>query len=85
MLDANARVQFSLTLTDAQRLQGVLPWLMQALDDRPTLTAKQRQRRKTTQEAIGTLVAQLNEGLTARAAAEAPHENGTSLPAVADD
>jgi hypothetical protein len=81
MIDAQTRVQFSLSLTEAQRLQGVLPWLVQALEDRPTLNDKQRQRRKTTQEAIGTLVAQLNEGLSARAAAtEVPHENGTAHP-----
>jgi hypothetical protein len=48
-------VQVGLARTELQQLQSVLPWLLQALDDRPNLTAKQRARRATTRTALSAL------------------------------
>ena len=52
-------VQLVLPLPEAQRLESVLGWLVPALEDRPTLTEKQRERRLATRAAIDGLLTQL--------------------------
>jgi hypothetical protein len=63
MLDTNGSdiIQLTLPLSEVQQLRSVLPWLVQALDERPNLTAKQRQRRRLTRQALSTLLARIGE------------------------
>jgi hypothetical protein len=53
-------IQFTLSWSDAQRLRTTLPWLMQALADRPTLAARQRERRQQTRSALESLLSALS-------------------------
>ena len=52
-------VQLVLPLPEAQRLESALRWLLPALEDRPSLTEKQRERRRATRAAIDGLLTQL--------------------------
>jgi hypothetical protein len=68
-------VHLSIALPQARELTAVLPWVLQALQDRPGLTAKQRRRRQMTHAALGDLLAQLGEGLQTHPPADA-RKNG---------
>jgi hypothetical protein len=50
-----AQVQITLSWPEAQRLQVVLPWLMQALADRPGATARQLEKRRKARSALESL------------------------------
>jgi len=69
-------IQVAFSVTDARELHSVLPWVLQALQDRPGLTAKQRRRRQMTHSALGALMTQLGEGLQAYPSAPG-QEDGT--------
>lgn len=68
-------VHLTFAVPRARELNEVLPWVLQALKDRPGLTAKQRRRRQMTQSALSGLLAQLGEGLQAYPPPDA-QENG---------
>jgi len=53
-------VEITFGVPQARELAAVLPWVLQALRDRPGLTAKQRRRRELTQTALQDLLAQLS-------------------------
>ena len=59
--DESKLVEFALPMREVQQLRAVLPWLVQALDERPNLNARQRQRRQVTREALSTLLTRINE------------------------
>lgn len=59
--DALQVVEFALPVREVQQLRAVLPWLVRALDERPNLSARQRQRRQVTREALSTLLARIGE------------------------
>jgi hypothetical protein len=48
-----------LPLSEVRQLQSVLPWLVQALDERPNMTPKQRHRRRLSREALSSLLARI--------------------------
>ncbi len=58
-----AEVQITLSWPEAQRLQVVLPWLMQALTDRPEAPTRQRERRKKARTALESLSSALSSHL----------------------
>ncbi len=58
-----AQVQITLTWPEAQRLQVVLPWLMQALADRPDATTRQQERRRKARTALESLSSALSSQL----------------------
>ncbi len=55
---------------EVQQLHAVLPWLVQALEERPNLTAKQRQRRRVSREALSALLLRIGGTLPAPRTAE---------------
>ncbi|HEY3061160.1 MAG TPA: hypothetical protein VGL99_19515 [Chloroflexota bacterium] len=59
------QITVSFAVADARALHAVLPWVLEALKDRPGLTAKQRRRRQMTHAALGALLSQLGKGLQA--------------------
>ena len=59
-------VQLTFGVPQARELAAVLPWVLQALRDRPGLTAKQRRRRELTQTALQDLLGQLTGRLDAQ-------------------
>jgi hypothetical protein len=65
-------VQLVFPLPEAQRLESVLRWLLPALEDRPSLTEKQRERRRTARVAIDGLLAQIDTRIRADAS-DQPH------------
>ena len=58
-------VHLTFGVPKARELATVLPWVLQALEDRPGLTDKQRRRRQMTQSALNDLLGQLSGGLAA--------------------
>jgi hypothetical protein len=60
-------VQLVFPLPEAQCLESVLRWLRPALEDRPGLTEKQRERRRTARVAIDGLLAQIDTRIRADA------------------
>jgi hypothetical protein len=56
-------VQVTLSWPEAQRLHVVLPWLLQALADRPDAAPRQRERRRKTRAALETLSSALSTQL----------------------
>jgi hypothetical protein len=50
-------------LSDARQLEEVLPWVLQALADRPNLTPKQRSRRLATHAALDGVLQQVRSQL----------------------
>jgi hypothetical protein len=69
-------VQLVFPLPEAQRLESVLRWLLPALEDRPSLTEKQRERRRATRVAIDGLLAQLHTSIRADASDHPQVANG---------
>jgi len=57
------QVHITFSVADARVLHAVVPWVLQALKDRPSLTAKQRRRRQMTHSALDALLTQLGTGL----------------------
>ena len=52
-LDAqHTDVQITLSWPEAARLRTVLPWLLRALEDRPTTAPRHRERRQTAHAAL---------------------------------
>ena len=58
-------VRLTFDEAQARELAAALPWILQALQDRPGLTAKQRRRRQLTQSALTDLLGQLSGGVNA--------------------
>jgi hypothetical protein len=73
-------VQLLFPLAEAQQLESVLPWLLQALEDRPRLTENQRERRRATRAAIDGLLTQLRTGMQADASDQSQVANGMQPP-----
>jgi len=69
-------VQLVLPLPEAQRLESVLRWLLPALEDRPSLTEKQRERRRATRAAIDGLLTQLRMRMHSAASDRSQAANG---------
>ena len=53
-------VQVTLSWPDAVRLRMTLPWLLRALEDRPTVSPRHRERRRTAHEALEPLLGALS-------------------------
>jgi uncharacterized protein (DUF2236 family) len=64
-------VQLVFPVAEAQQLQAVLPWLLQALEDRPSLTDQQRERRRRTRTILGGLLTHLAQQLPSGASDQA--------------
>jgi hypothetical protein len=68
-------VQLTLGLPEAQRLMVVLPWLLRRLEDRPSLTPKQRERRRDTHAVLENLLTRLAAGMGVARPADAPADS----------
>lgn len=55
-----ADIQLTLTGDEARSLRSTVPWLLQALADRPTATARQRERRHRARTALESLLSALS-------------------------
>jgi hypothetical protein len=77
-LEDGKLVHVPLTLDEAQQLQAVVPWLLQALEERPNLTAKQRQRRSTARVALGTLLSRVAANVPPPHPADAADDEASS-------
>ena len=62
-------ITLTLPLPRAREVAEVLPWVLQALQDRPELSAKQRKRRQLTASALSGLLEELTNSLHAHAPA----------------
>jgi hypothetical protein len=63
-LDAqHTDIQITLTWPEAARLRTVLPWLLRALEDRPTTSPRHRERRQTAHVALERLLNTLSSQL----------------------
>ena len=69
-------VQLVFPLPEAQRLESILRWLLPALEDRATLTDRQRDRRRTTRDAIDGLLTQLHTRMQADSSDQPHMANG---------
>ena len=58
-------LEVHIPLDEVEQLRSVLPWLVQALDERPNLTAKQRKRRLATRTALNSLLARIGDNPSA--------------------
>jgi hypothetical protein len=65
-------VHLQMTRNEVRQLQSVLPWVLQALEERPNLTAKQRQRRSVTRGALVALMTRMGESAPAAEVGRAP-------------
>jgi hypothetical protein len=53
-------IQLTLSWPEAEHLRVALPWLLRALDDRPTLSPRQRERRREAHTALECLLSALS-------------------------
>ena len=63
--DVQPALQVRIPLSEVEQFRSVLPWLLQALEERPNLTAKQRRRRLMTRSTLTALMARIDEGSSA--------------------
>jgi hypothetical protein len=70
--EAPEALQVLIPFDEVKQLRSVLPWLVQALEERPNLTAKQRQRRLRTRTVLSSLLGRIGENPNAEAADAAP-------------
>ena len=59
--ESQPALQVRIPLSEVEQLRSVMPWLLQALEERPNLTARQRRRRLMTRSVLTSLMARLDE------------------------
>ena len=60
--ESQPAVQVRIPLSEVEQLRSVMPWLLQALEERPNLTARQRRRRLMTRSVLTSLMTRIGEG-----------------------